>query len=236
LLEKGIDESTFDILFELLTISGKPKEILTKISKRIDSETGKQGIKELKELFGFLEASDTKKNVILTLNLARGLEIYTGTVFEVFLCDRSIGSSLAGGGRFNKIIGKFLQDEKEYPAVGISFGLDVICEAFKLKGKIEQKSNVRVYIIPIKTVNRCLEIARKLRNAEIETDMDLLEKGVRKSLDYANKAGIPYVMIIGEKEMNEKKVNLKNMLTGKEELISINEAVDILGGKQNEKQ
>jgi len=234
LVKKGIDKSAFDRLFELLTIKGMPNEILDKISQKLDCEIGKQGIEELRELFRYLEAFGIKENIVLSLSLARGLEIYTGTVFEVFMRDRTISSSLAAGGRFDKIIGKFLRSEKEYPAVGISFGLDIIYEALKLKEEVGQKSVVKVYLIPIKTTIECLEIVKKLRAAGIETDMDQLDRGVSKNLNYANKMGIPYVIIVGEKELEENKVNLKNMQTGEESLVSISEVISIMKGEKDE--
>ncbi|MBI2565232.1 histidine--tRNA ligase [Candidatus Woesearchaeota archaeon] len=226
LIEKGIKKSSFNDLFNLLTINKDNSEVLEKLSKKVTNEVGKQGIKELQELFDYLKELNIKENVRLLPSLARGLEIYTGTAFEVFLKNSEIKSSIAAGGRFDKIISQFLKSKQEFPAVGISFGLDVLYEA--LKKEPAQKSTVKAYIIPINTINQCLNIVKKLRDSEIEADLDQVGKSISKNLDYADKLGIAYAIIVGEDELKKNKVKLKDMKTGKEEYLSVEDVINKL--------
>ena len=192
------------------------------IKGKIDNEEGRQGIREIKKLQMYLTILGVDAKI--DISLARGLSYYTGTVFEVFLKDSKINSSVAAGGRYDKMISQFMGKD-DYPAVGISFGLDVICDVIKQKEKLTVAD---VYIIPIRNLDKCLVIARKLRKSNIKTDIDLLEKGLSRNLEYANVKKIPYVLICGPDELKQDKVKLKDMTTGKEELININEIVDEL--------
>ncbi len=220
LKEKGFSDKEISSLITILETKGKNIEIVEKLEKILKSEEGKEGINELKELFEYCELSGLK-NVVLDISLARGLEYYTGPVFEVFLKDSEIKSSLAGGGRYDKMISGFL-GSGEYPATGISFGIEPIFEALKLEKKIEEKKTVtKVFIIPIKTIKESTKIAKELRINNIATEIDLMERGISKNLNYANAMSIPYVLFIGEKELAEKKVKLRDMKTGKEEMLSV---------------
>jgi len=192
------------------------------IKGKIDNEEGRQGIKEIKKLQEYLKIIGV--NAKIDISLARGLSYYTGTVFEVFLKDSEIKSSVAAGGRYDRMIGSFT-GKGDYPAAGISFGLDVICDAIK---KAEKLTVADIYIIPIRNLDKCLKIANELRKNSIKTDIDLMEKGLSKNLEYANAKKIPYVLICGPDELNQDKVKLKDMISGREELISLNEAVDRL--------
>ena len=163
-------------------------------------------------------------NLKLNISLARGLAYYTGTVLEIFIRDGNISSSLAAGGRFDKMIGNFVGSREEIPAVGMSFGLDVLTDIVKLNKKIKtRRSVVSVYLIPIKTTKECIKILTNLRKEGIKCDIDLIGKGITKNLNYANKLGIPYVLIVGKDELSQSKVKLKNMVKGEEKLLSIEE-------------
>lgn len=192
--------------------------------KIIKNKIGKEGIQELGKLFSLLKAYNVK-NYSFDSSLARGLSYYTGTVFEVYLKKSNIKSSVAAGGRYDKMISQFIGTKKEYPAIGISFGLDVIADATKIK---KRKSVAEVYVIPIKTEKQAIKIVSKLRNNKINADIDLLGRGISKNLDYANSMGIPFVLFVGEKELKQKKVKLKNMKTGKEKLMSLDNVVKSL--------
>ena len=114
----------------------------------------------------------------------------------------------------------------DYPAVGISFGLDVIIDAIKLDKKLELRRSVaKVYIIPIKTFDESIKIVEKLRSKNINVDIDMLDKGISKNLDYADKLGTPYVIIVGDDELKKKKLKLKNMKSGKEEYLSLDDII-----------
>jgi len=147
--------------------------------------------------------------------------IYTGVVFEAYFDESEVTSSVAGGGRYDKMIGSMLDRPDEYPAVGISFGLAPIMDA--LRTKTSKKTRTRVFVAPIKTLAACNLLAKELRTAGVNTDVDLLGRGVSKNLDYANALGIPYVIIVGQKELDAGKYTLKDMVSGEEAQLSMEE-------------
>ena len=180
--------------------------------------TLKEGLKELKEL---------NKYVQFTATLARGQEYYTGTVMEVYQKDGEIKSSIGGGGRYDKMIGDFIGDGKKYPAVGISFGLDVIFDILKARGNIK-KTNTDVYIIPMGNNVQAMKIAQNLRRKNINVDVEMNNKKLKKGLDYANIEGISFVIITGEDELKEDKVVIKNMKTGLQVKVGLEDIVENL--------
>lgn len=188
--------------------------------KVLKSAKAQEGIKELEELFRLLHG---KKNMVFTPTLTRGLAYYTGTVFEVVTEDAK--SSIAGGGRYDKMIQQFLGSTQEYPAVGISFGLERICFLEKAE-KI--KTVTHVFVVSIDKDKQAREVAGKLREAGINTETDLVGRGPSKNLAYANSLGIPFVLFVGSEEVKKKKYKLKNMKTGKEISINIKKIVKIL--------
>ena len=211
LKEKGFSKDQIKGLFE--AISKKKLSDFEKLLK--DNE----GIKELKELFLLLD--ELKISYKFDPCLARGLAYYTGTVFEVFAKKEAINSALAAGGRYDKMIGGFLESNKDYPAVGIAFGLEPITEILKTRVKDVKKTVTKYFIIPIKTLKESLIVAKKLRDKEINTDIDLMDRGISKNLDYANSLGIPFVIIIGPEELKQKKVKVRDMKSGKETFVSV---------------
>lgn len=221
---------------KLLDILNLDFSSIQKIYKNTSNENIKTGIKEIAELNGFLKESKVKKQMIFTPNLARGIDIYTGTVWEVFVKNRKVNdidftSSIAGGGRYDKIITSFIDDGNTYPAVGMSFGLDVIYEVIKMKNKITKINPVDIYIIPINTEKESFVLATNIRNLNLKVDIDMQYKKLKKSLSYADKNNIPYVIILGEDELNKKIINLKCLSTGKVykiDLTNLNKIVEIV--------
>ena len=166
-----------------------------------------EGRNEIKELFSYLkELSLTECR--FTPYLARGLEIYTGTVWEVFDEKQRLTCAIGGGGRFDKIITNFINDGTSYPAVGISFGIVPICE---ILGKNAENSLYDLLIIPIDTNVECLKLANKLREQGIKVLIEMNKRKVKKALDSANKNNIPYVIILGENEIKENTLEIKDM-------------------------
>ncbi len=129
--------------------------------------------------------------------------------------------SVAGGGRYDKIIGGYLGGKRESPATGFSFGLDTIVEVLKLERKLEVKSLIQLYVIPIGTPKESFQVTQQLREAKIRCDIDLNGRGISKNLDYANTLGIPYVLFVGEDELKAGKFKLKNMKEGSEEMLTL---------------
>lgn len=179
-----------------------------------------QGLKELKELDEYLSYLHVDKRCVFNPFLARGLDIYTSTIYEVFLCDQTIQSSIASGGRYDNAIGGLTGTEEDLPTVGISFGLDVIYTY--LAGKADsapEHSIIDYYIIPLNTKKEALLVANKLRKEGYKVECELNDRKVGKALDKANKEGIPNVIIIGENEVNENVFKIKNMFSGEEKKV-----------------
>ena len=225
LVDKFIDRKSIEKLLEIFGIRGTNTEILERLEPLITSEVGVQGLNELKELFSYLKFVEHGR-IILNITLARGLAYYTGTVFEGFLKNNKVTSSICGGGRYDNMIAMYAENNRQYPAVGISFGLEPITDALKFENPDLKKTVAELYVIPIKTFNESIVIATKLRETGLNVDIDLMERGISKNLDYANSMKIPFVAFIGETELKEEKVKLKNMTTGSERLVTLNEAYD----------
>ena len=219
LKEKNINEKIINNIIKIINTKGSNKEKLNKLKKIIKQS---DGLKEIVDLLNYLKILNI--NVDFDISLARGLAYYTGTVFEGIAKNSKVKGSLCGGGRYDKMIGDFL-GKGNYPAVGISFGLDRIYDSYLEKNKEEQKTVTQVYIIPINTFNESLKIAEELRNEGVKVDIDLAGKGPSKNLKYANSLSIPYVLFIGEEELKQNKVKLKDMNTGKEELLTAKELI-----------
>jgi len=227
--EEGVTKELIDndiepeIIQEILEVAlDKEKCTLEYYKVNYNEELLNEGIKELEELQEYLEVFGLMDKTLFNPFLARGLDIYTGTVYEIFLVDKSITSSIGGGGRYNKIIGEFLGEDKEYPAVGMSFGLDVIFAAMSLKEKFEDMSLIDIFIIPMDTEKEALKLAASLREIGYRVDMEMMGRKLKKALDYANKENIPYVIILGENELKSGIIILKDMKKREDIAIPLN--------------
>ena len=222
LIEKGIEKEKITSILNLLKASGTNDEIIKRLKKIKEAE---EGVKEIESVLRYSKYLGVKE-ISIVPSLARGLVYYTGTIFEAYFKDSKITSSFAAGGRYDNLIGRFTGLEK-VPAVGISFGLDVLSDALKEKMESE-KTVVKVFVIPIKTEKESIEITTKLRESGIKTNIDMMDRGISKNLNYANSQGIPYCLIIGKKELDENSVKLRDMETGEEKLIKIKNIVNDL--------
>ena len=170
-----------------------------------------EGIEELNTLKGYIEKLGLLEYVQFAPSLARGQEYYTGTVFEVYVKDGSITSSIGGGGRYDKMITEFINNGTIYPAVGISFGLNVIYEILKNREEFTENALTDVFIIPMGTEIECLKIAETLRKAGYKVEVEMKNRKMKKSLEYANEENIPYVFILGENELANQVITVKDM-------------------------
>ena len=175
------------------------------------NETLAQGIDELNTLKDYIEKLGLLEYVQFAPSLARGQEYYTGTVFEAYVKDGSITSSIGGGGRYDKMITEFINNGTVYPAVGVSFGLNVIYEILKNREEFTQNALTDIFIIPMGTDIECLQIAEKLRSAGYKVEVEMRSRKMKKSLDYANEENIPYVFILGEDELANQCITVKDM-------------------------
>lgn len=227
-----------DRLFELLLLEGSRSEQLARLRSELPSPTAQCGLDELERCLAVLDPLGLHTPIEFTPNLARGLEIYTGTVYEFFLRDESvIGSSLAAGGRFDRIIGQFLHPDQperaeDYPAVGLSFGVAPIQEAIRTlrPQSASLQTVVEVVVVPLGTEAASFQWAERLRSRGIRTDLDLSGRRLRKALEAANAIGIPYVAILGEEELAAGGVTLRDMRSGRQEKVDLDGAVAVIRG------
>ncbi|RNB92267.1 histidine--tRNA ligase [Brevibacillus fluminis] len=225
--ERGIGRAAIDSLLAFI-MDEQEKTVAYLASRFADSALVQEGAAELAQLAEYLIAAGIADQTQFTPFLARGLSIYTGTVYEIFLRDGSITSSIGSGGRYDRIIGQFLQNGKEYPAVGISFGLDVIATALLQKDREVEEEELRVFFIPIGTEKESMAMVQFLRKAGIRTELELTGKRMKKALDYANKEGFPFVLIYGETEAQNGVVVLRSMREGVEQKVAQDELVSVL--------
>lgn len=176
-----------------------------------------EGLQELAELMMYLEALEIEALCIFNPFLARGLEMHTGTIYEMFLRDGMIRSSIGSGGRYDNAIGGLLNSEKTFATVGSSFGLDVIYCALETLPCMKHKAMIDIYVIPIGTVKEALKLATSLRAGGKRVEVDLSNKRVKKAMERANREGIANVIVLGNSEVTNGTYFMKNMQTGESE-------------------
>lgn len=213
LFDIGVDIDTSNILLNYFTLSLNE---LNNLFSNTSNEILLKGLKEINELEQYIKVLDLTKYCVFTPTLARGQDYYTGNVFEVYSSNSKITSSIGGGGRYDKMITDFIDDGNNYPAVGISFGLSSLYEL--LKDRVID-NNIDIYIIPMNTNKESLILANKLRELGYKVDIEMNNRKLKKSLDYANKELIPYVIILGEDEVLQNSFKLKDMKNSKEYII-----------------
>lgn len=176
----------------------------------------KLGIEELSNLEYYIKELEIDKYCVFTPTLARGQDYYTGNVFEVYEANKKLTCAIGGGGRYDKMITDFIDDGEIYPAVGISFGLTSIYELMLMNRKDDTSSLTQLYMIPMD--DNCsaitLKLANKLRRNGIRVIVEMNHKKVKKCFEWANKRHIPYVTVIGEDEINNQTLSIKDMTTG----------------------
>lgn len=231
LLKLNIEEEIVDKILEFISISGNNEEKIEALEKlNIKNEVFEKGFFELKEVIKYIRLFGVPEgNFSIDLTIARGLDYYTGTVYETFLDNyREIGS-VCSGGRYDNLAENYT--DKSLPGVGIAIGVtrlfDQLNDLKLIKTEKQSISDVLV-ISTSDDVSECLPIANTFRKEGINTEVYMNDKKMKAKFKYADKLKIPYVAIIGEDELKENKVSLKNLVTGKQDTINIQEAVEIL--------
>ena len=230
LREKGIDETAIEKLQPILNLQGSNNEKLERLQGILqNSPTGLKGIEELTTVFNYLEGLSIGTEVKLDLTLARGLSYYTGAIFEVKALDVQIGS-ITGGGRYDDLTGIF--GLKNMSGVGISFGADRIFDVMQQLNLFPEDNKATTQILFVnfgaKEERYCLPLMQQLRAAGINTEIYPEPAKMKKQMGYADKKGIRFVALVGETEMQENKIALKNMATGEQQNITLAQAVEIL--------
>lgn len=188
---------------------------------REENELIKQGYEELIELQDYLQVLNVGESCVFNPFLARGLEIYTGSIYELFLKDGAIKSSIGGGGRYDNAIGGLIGSEEKFSTVGISFGLDVIYTAMEQRENSADQALVDIFIIPLNTEKEALRLAWQLRQQGNRVEVELSGKKLRKAMEKANRENIRKVIILGENEMKSGRYEMKDMQTGEVEQFEI---------------
>ena len=221
LLERGIEQEAIERLKPILLLEGTTAEKLATLRTTLaESETGLKGVDEMEELVGLIEEVGCSLEVELDLSLARGLNYYTGAIFEVKAKDYQIGS-ICGGGRYDDLTGIFgLPDTS---GVGISFGADRIYDVMLGLGLFPEEAQLTTKVLFINFGGEERKVARKLltslREAGVPSDIYPDSAKMKKQMEYANKRAIPYVIIVGESEAAEGVATVKNMTEGTQEKV-----------------
>ena len=223
LREYNIDNTKLDKLFSFFKCSINDLD-----NMNITNNSFIEGREEIKELFNYITSLSLEEECKFTPYLARGLEIYTGVVWEVFDKKQRLTCAIGGGGRYDKIITNFIDDGNKYPALGISFGLVPICEILENKSK---ESFYDLLIIPMDTNIESLRLAAILRNKGIKVIIEMNKRKIKKALDSANKNNVPYVIILGQNEINNNTIEIKDMNSStniKVDINDIDKMIDII--------
>ena len=230
LSERGIDEQAVAKLQPILELSGTTAEKLATLKDILaNSPTGLLGVEEMQKVFDYIATAGFKLNVELDLSLARGLNYYTGAIFEVKANDFAIGS-ICGGGRYDNLTGIF--GMPDVSGVGISFGADRIYDVMVgldlFPAEIGCSTKVLFVNLGEAEAMASLVAVNKLRDAGVSAELYPDSTKMKKQMESANRRGIPYVAIIGSNELEQGVVTLKNMVTGEQQTVSTDSLVEIL--------
>lgn len=231
LFELRIAKKEIETIMKFIKISGTNSEKIETLKKlEIKSEIFNKGLDELEQVINLIKVCGVpEKNVEVDLTIARGLDYYTGTVYETFLDDYKKLGSVCSGGRYENLAEYYT--DKKLPGVGISIGLSRFFYQASKEGliKSENKSISKVLVIPMTdNLEKCMEIASKFRTAKINTEIFLENKKIKAKFKYADKLNIPFTIVIGDDEIANNNVTLKNMITGEQKTLTIEDAINIM--------
>ena len=226
-----IDEKLVEQIISFIQIKGNVDEMLEKLtSLSVENELFKQGVQELTEVVSGIRGFGVPDNNFkIDLTIARGLDYYTGTVYETILNDYPSMGSVCSGGRYENLAGFYTN--KKLPGVGISIGLSRLFYQLREAEIItpSKLTTAKVMVMPLDTdMTYALNVANVLRKNNINTELNYTKKSVKAMMNYANRIKVPYVIVIGEDETKTNTVTIKNMESGEQKNISIEEAVTLL--------
>lgn len=219
LVKLGVSEESMGMIFDFLSIKGDPGEIIDRLhGLNIMDEIFQNGITELAEVVKDMRTLGVPDNAfMIDLSIARGLDYYTGTVYETVLVDYPEIGSICSGGRYDNLAEKYI--DRKLPGVGISIGLTRLFSQLKAVNliKSDQGTLAKVLVVPLaEDYSKALEIASALRSQNIAAEVYLEDGKMKKKMAYADKLGVPYVIIVGEDEISSGQYTLKNMSTGEQ--------------------
>ena len=228
LREKGVSAEAVEKLQPIILLSGSNEEKLATLKNVLaESETGLKGIEEIETILGLLSSANLRLTLEIDLTLARGLNYYTGAIFEVKANDVEMGS-ISGGGRYDNLTGVFgLQG---LSGVGISFGADRIYDVLNQLDLYPKETVNATKILFVcfgdAEIAYSMPLVREVRNAGIPAEIYPTPAKMKKQLGYADSKNIKYVAIVGSDEMEQKKVTLKNMETGEQEMLAVSDVIE----------
>ena len=227
LISKGFRESDIDKIKNIIKLEGSPEIILDELEDALkDSNKGLEGINELRYIFSKLNCFEFKSiNIKIDLTLARGLNYYTGTIVEVMGPENVKMGSIGGGGRYDDLTNSF--GLKNMSGIGVSFGFDRLYLVLDELDLFPININLNTEVLFVNLGNESVEIAlnkiNKLRSKGVISEIYPSDIKLSKQLNYANKKKIPFVVIIGDEEIKNKKITLKNMSTGEQAQILLSQ-------------
>lgn len=231
LKELNIDDDSINKIISFIEISGNTNEKISLLKElKIENETFSNGLTELEEVIKCIRLLGLpENNFMIDLTIARGLDYYTGTVYETFLNNYPELGSVCSGGRYENLAEYYTN--KKLPGVGISIGLTRLF--YKLNElniiNAKKKSIADVLVVSASDdISACLPVASTFRNANINTEVYMEDKKIKAKFKYADKLSIPFVAILGESEIETNTVSLKNMLTGEQVQVDLSEAINII--------
>ncbi|NLW22677.1 MAG: histidine--tRNA ligase [Tissierellia bacterium] len=229
--DQGLNIETIEKIIEFIQIKGTNDEKLQYLENlKIENEIFIKGLEELKDVNHYVKAFGVpESNFTIDLTIARGLDYYTGTIYETFLNDHPDIGSICSGGRYDNLAEYYTK--QKLPGVGISIGLTRLFYQLRESNLIQftDDSLTKIIVIPMEgCLDKAIEIANVLRENNINTQI-YLEKGkIGKKFGYADKLNIPYALVIGEEEIKVNKYNLRDMKTGEQRLLSKEELISVL--------
>lgn len=236
LVDLNIANDDIEMIIKFIGINGNNHDILEVLqNNNILDKTYIEGVNELVEVIRQIENFGIKEDYYkIDLTIARGLDYYTGTIYETNLIEYPKLGSICSGGRYENLTGFYT--EQNLPGIGISIGLTRLFSQLKAEGIISsyRKCLIDALIIPLDQNNLTyiIKVANNLRSNGIKTDVYYGDKGIKQKMKYANKLGVPYVVIIGEDEINNYNVCLKEMTTGDQVSVSVDQVADIIQQKE----
>ena len=223
------EESNIKLL-DLISFTGEPEEVIEEARKILkDRPRGIKGCDDLKDLYEYSKGFGFAEFIEIDLSLARGLDYYTGPVYEVIAKGFENYGSIAGGGRYDEIVELF-GGPKTY-ATGVSFGIDRVTPILDEKGAFDDMTlGAKVYVAPVneKVLIEALKITQILRENKVSAIVDLMGRRLGKQFEFADKKNIPKVIIVGERELAEESVTIRDMKTGDQTKVKIQELVEYL--------
>lgn len=232
LQERGFSQEAIDKLMPIFRLEGNNQERLNTMRMMIqESQTGQQGIQEMEEVMRRVQLMGSEAaSLKFDITLARGLSYYTGAIFEVKANNVSLSSSISGGGRYDNLTGVFGMPGMS--GVGISFGVDRIYDVMEELGLFPEESLTSTQVLLIsfdeETEKHALSLLSKLRKAGVSAEIYPDQVKLKKQFAYADKKGIGYTLVVGAEEMQKQAYGLKNLKSGVQELLSLEEIISRL--------